>query len=276
MRLASATHRPGRRWNATSPSVRRAGNPVSRRGNFRVCSTSDFQESERLQRLWTHLDAEPRRVRWLESPFVRRTAAIAAAVLLTLGLSSLLGSVAQVPPDGQLTARLDPAGKRFAAGPLTAREGVTSKAASVSPHAEMDAAAVLAYPLELQGKTPTEFRSELRRAGPEHLPPPPTVDLVLEIHNGGREVLPLRVGGEGTELTLELQGPGAISVPAGRHARFRSWEGCGWPQANSSGCRSAAWPTVPRGSALRLLDRAGRVHADDHPSRASADESVGR
>ena len=105
-----------------------------------------FQESERLQRLWARVDAEPRRARRLESPFGWRAAAIAAAVLLTFGLSDLLGPVAPVSPDGQLTARLNPPGEHFAPGPMTVRDGFTSKAVGTSPHAETDAATVLAYP----------------------------------------------------------------------------------------------------------------------------------
>lgn len=45
-------------------------------------------------------------------------------------------------------------------------------------------------------------------------PQPPRIDLALEVRNRGDRPLYLDVGGPGTELSLDLRGPGALRLPA--------------------------------------------------------------
>ncbi len=79
----------------------------------------------------------------------------------------------------------------------------------------------IAYPLDLGGKTPKEFRTLLDEAkakgGP--LPPPPAVELVLELRNTGKKALHVCLGkgdvGPVAGLTLDLKGPGAVSASFG-------------------------------------------------------------
>jgi hypothetical protein len=69
------------------------------------------------------------------------------------------------------------------------------------------------YPLDLGGKTAAEFRKELDDAQKTgRYPPPPAVDLSLELRNTGTKDLMLQVQGDANVLTLQLEGPGAMSV----------------------------------------------------------------
>jgi hypothetical protein len=69
------------------------------------------------------------------------------------------------------------------------------------------------YPLDLGGQTAADFRKAIE-AGDDtgRYPPPPKVDLVLELRNTGEQDLQVKVGGTLNVLALDLQGPGAVSV----------------------------------------------------------------
>jgi hypothetical protein len=79
------------------------------------------------------------------------------------------------------------------------------------------------YHLNLSGQTGEEFRrqlEQLRQAPPgwislDTAPEPPTVDLDLEIHNNSTSETEIWLGGDEVELTLELTGPGAVTLPIG-------------------------------------------------------------
>jgi hypothetical protein len=72
----------------------------------------------------------------------------------------------------------------------------------------------LSYSLDLHGKTPKEFREQIQAAaGTDRLPPPPEVDLRLELQNTMKQELRIAPAARGTELQLELEGPGAVTVP---------------------------------------------------------------
>ena len=74
-----------------------------------------FQESERLQRLWSRLEAEPKRARRPIRLALWRAAALAASVLLTFGLFGWLGpGEPGSPPALQLAAVLNPPRAAFA------------------------------------------------------------------------------------------------------------------------------------------------------------------
>jgi hypothetical protein len=77
------------------------------------------------------------------------------------------------------------------------------------------------YPLDLQGKTPQQFRKFLEeiaadaRKGKQRddVPAAPAVDIVLDLRNTSDHEVEVWLGGDDTTLTLELKGPGAASTP---------------------------------------------------------------
>jgi hypothetical protein len=71
------------------------------------------------------------------------------------------------------------------------------------------------YPLDLGGKTAEEFRKQLKEAEKSgRFPPPPAVDLVVELHNRSAKDVHVKFGSDDSLLLLDLAGPGAVSVEA--------------------------------------------------------------
>jgi hypothetical protein len=69
------------------------------------------------------------------------------------------------------------------------------------------------YALDLGGQTAEEFRQAIQAgADSGRYPPPPRVDLVLEFRNTGTRDLQVKTGGTLNAVTLDLRGPGAVSV----------------------------------------------------------------
>jgi hypothetical protein len=69
------------------------------------------------------------------------------------------------------------------------------------------------YPLDLRGSTADEFHTLLRQAarGERTPPPPPAVDLTLELVNTGTNDLVVWVGGDAVRIDLDLKGPDAVT-----------------------------------------------------------------
>jgi hypothetical protein len=65
------------------------------------------------------------------------------------------------------------------------------------------------YTLDLGGKTAEEVRKQIEAGD---YPPPPTVDLSLEIRNTGDKDLLIRMGGTTTIIDLDLKGPAAVTT----------------------------------------------------------------
>lgn len=65
------------------------------------------------------------------------------------------------------------------------------------------------YPLDLGGMTADDV-SKMIDAG--RYPPPPAVDLSLEIRNTGGKDIQVRMGGTTNTIDLDLQGPGAVTA----------------------------------------------------------------
>jgi anti-sigma factor RsiW len=173
-----------------------------------------FQEPERLQRLWRRLEAERKPAPMILRPALWRTAALAASVLVAFGLSAWLHPAASVRSPGVQLAAVAPRTLEVPGGAEAMMVRVSPAAKSVDA-AQAAEAEALQYPLDLGGKTAAEFRRAVRaEADADRLPPPPVVDLALDVRNAGREVLPLRFGDERTELKLELRSPGVLDVPA--------------------------------------------------------------
>jgi hypothetical protein len=189
-----------------------------------ACAAS-FAESQRLlglldlhwntaglERLHERIEAEARRPhrRAMVLPFVRQAAALAAMLLLMLGLTWLLPRwpSEESRPGLQLAAVVVPEGQR--------KVGVRA-----SGHVEAPSAAVVekAQPevvLPLMGPKGAALRQELLGAeAVGKLPPPPEVPLALVLKNSGRRPVHVRLG-DMAKLSLEVQGDGVLRVrPAG-------------------------------------------------------------
>jgi hypothetical protein len=69
------------------------------------------------------------------------------------------------------------------------------------------------YTLDLGGLKGDEFRKMLKEAKKTgKVPPPPAVDLTLELRNTGKKDLVIHVEGDANTVTLHLKGPGAVSA----------------------------------------------------------------
>jgi hypothetical protein len=157
-------------------------------------------------------DARRQRLRRL-TVIGRRASALAALLLLTVGLAGWLPRPGggPVPEPLQMVVELGSAGRGVPAAP--ARGGPEALKGQFNHEQVADVVrkdGVPVYHLDLDGRTPGEFRRALA-ARSRNLPPPPTVSLKVELRNlTGRT---LEVGGAGAAVLLELHGPGAVSVP---------------------------------------------------------------
>jgi hypothetical protein len=175
-----------------------------------------FQGQERLQRLLTRLEAEDRRqpatVRFL--PLLRRGSALAALLLITVGLSWFIetGELPDGTSSSGLVVALHSRGEpdvRAAPFPLMREANPLAQESAVAKTEK------LIYPLDLGGRTPEEFRQYLREAErTDRLPPPPVVNLSLEVRNTQDREARIAFGTDETELRLDLTGHGAMTVNA--------------------------------------------------------------
>ena len=69
------------------------------------------------------------------------------------------------------------------------------------------------YSLDLDGKTPEQFRETLKEAGKSgRYPKPPAVDLTLQLTNTSDKDVTIWGSGDAVRVVLELKGKGAVSV----------------------------------------------------------------
>jgi hypothetical protein len=167
-----------------------------------------LQEADRLRRLRQRLEAEdvprllplPKRL-----SFSRQAAALAALLLLTIGLSWWTMPGPRPEQTGGLgfaVALVD--------APSRAVPGVMAKDIPQAA-GEAQAPKHRTYILDLGGKTPEAYRQQLRAAAEANqLPPPPEVNLALEVRNTTDREMLLWPGSDGTELKLDLRGPGLV------------------------------------------------------------------
>ncbi len=177
------------------------------------------QAPARLRRLHAALPSRARplpasRPRAWVLPFFRRAAAVAAALLVMLGLTRLGGLVpdaADGSGGGVTLALVSPPGMRDNRPAVQARVGVERVMAKGSKRADP----TRHYFLDLGGARPAAFRERLEKeAGTDRLPPPPRLDLDLVLHNRSPHPIEVRLGDPASVLVLQLRGPGAVSVPA--------------------------------------------------------------
>jgi hypothetical protein len=69
------------------------------------------------------------------------------------------------------------------------------------------------YKLDLGGKKADEYKEALKKGEEEgKVPPPPAVEMTLELKNTSDKDVEVWVSGDPVVMTLELKGPGAVSV----------------------------------------------------------------
>jgi hypothetical protein len=130
-------------------------------------------------------------------PFRPRLAAVAALLLLTVGAWRWVAS-------GLAPGPLLPQGLAVAVMAAPARGGLEHVAAAKAAGPDR----ALVYPL---AGAPQSKGS---------LPPPPAVNLAVELRNDGPRPVEVWLGGPRFELRLDLRGPGVVSAPAPDQARL--------------------------------------------------------
>jgi hypothetical protein len=166
-------------------------------------------QEQGLARLRARLAAQPRPRARVLPPAVRPLLALAALLLVTLGLvlwAEPRGGPAT--PSGQdvVVASLAPTA-RAAQGP------------EMGPRAVVAMKGAFTVGLDLGGQTPAEFHHRLeegQRTG--RLPPPPEVHLGLELRNRGDRELTLVLKEGKYDFHIDLQGPGVARVRAAGRA----------------------------------------------------------
>jgi hypothetical protein len=158
---------------------------------------------ERIERDNRRLSARPHIL-----PFVRRLAAVAALLLISCGLLWFLPKPSSDVSGLQLALVIEPDSRvgrglpDAAPGPeLAMAKGENKMLDMVVPHGQM-------------GET---FRQELRIAESEGRLPPPSelpskIDLTLK--NAGHQLIFVDIGGTGSELLINVEGPGVMRVQA--------------------------------------------------------------
>jgi len=98
----------------------------------------------------------------------------------------------------------------------TAKEKAIDKGKTEPAGAPLDARLVAkqdTYTLDRGGKSAEGYAKQVRDAAKRGNPlPTPRVELTLELRNTGDKEIKILVGGDGSEVMLDLQGPGAVSV----------------------------------------------------------------
>jgi hypothetical protein len=179
-----------------------------------------LREPEGLRRLHQRIEAEAgRRARPRVLPFARRFGSLAALLLVALGLAGWIGPRLGMEREerAELAVALRGLPNRGVPGMAVARMAPAEKVMK-SQAAELDQFPVktsreqLTYPLNMGGRTPEEFRRALRAGRTTgKLPPPPVVNLALELRNRGERAV--RLDNWDAALQLDLRGPGAMTVP---------------------------------------------------------------
>jgi hypothetical protein len=147
----------------------------------------------------------------------------AVAMVLVLCVAGLgAGAVASlamsgsepVPPDRQFAAR----GDATTATPKkkTKKEEEKDKGKTEPATAPLEARLVAkqdTHTLDRGGKSAEEYAKQVRDAAERGDPlPAPRVELTLELRNTGDKEIKILVGGDGSNVMLDLRGPGAVRV----------------------------------------------------------------
>jgi hypothetical protein len=179
-----------------------------------------------LERLKKRIDKEDRLMRQRRRvlPFASLLTAAAALVLFTVGLTgSQPGAWDHYSSDVVADARVFQA-KKSPPGGVELVPGIGPDAeARFDQKVALAADQTLTVVLDRSGKTADEYRRHLRETRhAAKLPPPPALDLALELRNPGSAEKVLYLEDERTNLSLDLQGPGVLrlNVPGDALAPF--------------------------------------------------------
>jgi len=137
-------------------------------------------------------------------------ATIAIVLSAGLGLSNL--SAGPKPAPARIANALAFAPAPKPSEPAREKEKEAGQTVPVGVPLDLRLVGKNAFPLDLKGMTPEKFRERLK-PGPV-LPGMPQVNLHLEVTNTGDKPLKLVVGGSANHLTLDLQGPNTVVLPA--------------------------------------------------------------
>jgi hypothetical protein len=176
-----------------------------------------LQEPERLGRLRARIEAEARKRRQpVILIFARRVRSLAALLLVAIGLLGWVGPrfPGEQEEAPQLTVALRSLPERDVAEKAVGRMVPAIEVLKAQVRPDEAKAEPRTYLLNLEGRTPEAFRRELREARKAgRLPPPPTLDLSLEVTNRSERAIRVWTGGDRTLLRLDLRGPGVVVVP---------------------------------------------------------------
>jgi hypothetical protein len=193
-----------------------------------------MREPESLQKLWRSVRPAAKRRPSDVLAFPRRVAALAAMLLLALGLSlGLPPSGGTTGPDLRASLALPEAEFGFPEHAF-----VRSGPQELAGPAAKDATARSEYVLNDGGLSSAEFR----RAVTGGRVPPPEVQLSLYLHNDGDRPMRIDLDDERASLTLDVRGPSVASVAAP-------------PEAEAPLHGVGAVPLAPGGSKRLTIDR---------------------
>jgi hypothetical protein len=165
---------------------------------------------EQLRRRIDEADRAARRPRPRVLPFVNRVASLAALLLVTFGLALMLPNWKEPAPGGGLALLVKGDGvQKVRGGPAVGPEHALADAATAR-FAKKEV--VLALPEAERGEEARHRLRNLQSKG--ELPPPPPVGLELELKNTGVRPLEVRLGGDESDLSLDVKGPGVLRLPA--------------------------------------------------------------
>jgi hypothetical protein len=162
--------------------------------------------------LKVRIAAEDRRTLRFRPPAVRRVLALAALLLLTLGLTWLAEpGLDRVAPSesGTLVARLTPHAEAIPAPPVEVGPAIVRIAPGGTGTDTLIALKARVAPAALQKEL-----EQGKRIG--NLPPPPAVSLDLRLHNPGSRELVLVLEQGRFLCSIDLKGPGVERVPVPR------------------------------------------------------------
>jgi RNA polymerase sigma factor (sigma-70 family) len=119
-----------------------------------------------------------------------------------------------VPPDRQFAARGD--ASTAAPQKKTKKQKENDKGKTEPATVPLEARLVAkqdTYTLDRGGQSAEEYAKQARDAAERGEPlSTPRVELTLELRNTGAKVIKILVGGDGSDVMLDLRGPGAVSV----------------------------------------------------------------
>jgi hypothetical protein len=163
-----------------------------------------YQAPARLERLGSQLDVEAqrRRSRFRLSPVALRAAALAALLLLMVGVYTWLepGLTRHRPPESMIAMDWQPMQR---GGPDAEADTIVRSLTRPKHGLEMVPAPPNGHPAVVRGQHTDKAP-----------PVPPIVNMGLELRNTSDQEIRIRIGAPESELQIVLEGPGVKTLPA--------------------------------------------------------------